>query len=94
MPPIVKFCVYRLLSVFVTLLIITAVLYGIVMLVPPEERATLYLPKGMRSNITLKQIEVMFEKIIERRHLRDPFVIMKSSSTRSKIKIYQESLSC
>ncbi|MGE5222580.1 MAG: ABC transporter permease [Omnitrophica WOR_2 bacterium] len=75
MPPILKFLIVRLLSVFITLLIITAILYGIVMLAPPEERATLYLPKGMRSDIKPEQIEAMIEKIVERRHLRDPYPV-------------------
>lgn len=34
----------RLLALPLTLLIITAALYGVIMLAPPEERAQLYIP--------------------------------------------------
>ena len=34
----------RLLSIPITLLVITATLYGIIMMAPAEERAALYLP--------------------------------------------------
>ncbi|MBN1977092.1 MAG: hypothetical protein JW918_06790 [Anaerolineae bacterium] len=46
MPPILKFIVRRLLAVPITLLVITVVLYGIVMLAPIEARVSLYEPQG------------------------------------------------
>jgi hypothetical protein len=44
MPPLLKQLLLRLLALPLTLLIITAALYGIVMLAPAEERAQLYIP--------------------------------------------------
>ena len=47
MPPLVRFIISRLLAMPVTLLIVTAVLYGFVMMTPPEVRAELYYGQGV-----------------------------------------------
>jgi peptide/nickel transport system permease protein len=74
MPPFVQFVIRRFLVIPVSLVIITMVLYGGVMLTPPEARATLYYPKNFRvpSEERLRQFN---EVIIKRHHLRDPFPI-------------------
>lgn len=46
MPSIVQYMIRRILLIPVTLVIITMVMYGAVMLTPPEARVQLYLPKG------------------------------------------------
>ena len=46
MSPFTRYFLRRLVILPVTLLIITLVMYGAVMLTPPEARVTLYLPKG------------------------------------------------
>ena len=46
MPPFLQFVIRRFLVIPVSLLIITMVLYGGVMLTPPIARAQLYLPPG------------------------------------------------
>ena len=75
MSPFSRFLFTRLFSIPVTLLIVTAGLYGIVMLTPPEIRASLYLPQNMRSNMTEEQLQRLIDNIIKTHHLRDPFPI-------------------
>jgi len=74
MPPIIRFIASRLFSIFVTLFIVTAVLFGIVMLTPPDIRATLYMPKTNRP-LTDEQYQALVEKSIEKYHLRDPYPV-------------------
>ncbi|MGB8981044.1 MAG: ABC transporter permease [Anaerolineales bacterium] len=75
MPPFLQFLIRRFLAIPVSLAIITMVLYGGVMLTPPEARATLYYPPRMKPNMTEEQMRHYQETIIKRYHLRDPFLI-------------------
>jgi len=75
MPPLLRFFIGRLISVLVTLFIITAVLYGIVMLTPAETRATLYLPKRLSSRMTEEQYQNLINQIIDRNHLNESYPI-------------------
>jgi len=75
MPPFLQFLIRRFLAIPVSLIIITMVLYGGVMLTPPEARATLYYPPRMKPNMTEEQMRRYQETIIKRYHLRDPFLI-------------------
>lgn len=75
MPPFLQFVIRRFLVIPVSLVIITMVLYGGVMLTPPEARATLYYPPRMNPNMSEEQMRRFQEAIIERHHLRDPFLI-------------------
>jgi peptide/nickel transport system permease protein len=75
MPPFLQFVIRRFLVIPVSLLIITMVLYGGVMLTPPEARASLYYPPRMNPNMSEEQLRRFQEKIIERYHLREPFLI-------------------
>ena len=75
MPPFLQFVIRRFLVIPVSLVIITMVLYGGVMLTPPEARATLYYPPRMNPNMTEEQMLRYQEMIIERHHLRDPFLV-------------------
>jgi len=68
-----KFIVGRLLAIPVTLFVITALLYGIVMFAPPEERANLYWPPHTRPNLSQEQIDAMLEQIMEDHGLRDSY---------------------
>lgn len=74
MPPFLQFVIRRFIAVPVSLLLITMVLYGGVMLSPPEARASLYMPENMQ-NITPERLRNLQEIIIERYHLRDPFLV-------------------
>ena len=75
MPPFLQFVIRRFLVIPVSLVIITMVLYGGVMLTPPEARATLYYPPRMNPNMTEAQLLQFQESIIKRYHLREPFLI-------------------
>lgn len=72
MPSLVKFVLRRLAAIPVTLLLITAVLYGLLMFSPPTARAQLYMPRGESHNPNLRP-EVLLEQIIVSKGLRDPF---------------------
>lgn len=75
MPPLLQFIIRRFLVVPVSLVVITMVLYGGVMLTPPEARAQLYFPERMNQNLTDEQLARYTETIIERYHLRDPYLV-------------------
>ena len=74
MPPFLQFLIRRILAIPVTLFFITLVLFGGVMLTPPEARAALYMPNSQR-NLTDEQEKRLIEFAIERHHLRDPLPI-------------------
>ena len=74
MPPIVGFLIRRILAVPLTLIVITATLYGIAMLAPPARRAYLYLPPKVGIDDVLPDDPLM-KNLIKERHLDEPFVI-------------------
>jgi peptide/nickel transport system permease protein len=76
MPPILRFLAYRLISIPITLLIVTMVLYGFVMLTPPEVRATLYYSGGVNlDKMTDEQIRRLNDRIITQFHLAGPYPV-------------------
>ena len=74
MPPFLQYLIRRFLVIPVSLLIITMVLYGGVMLTPPEARATLYYPPNL-GHMTEEQLRKYNERLIERYHLRAAFPV-------------------
>jgi peptide/nickel transport system permease protein len=74
MPPFLQFLIRRLLLMPVSLFIITFLLYGGVMLTPPEVRATLYVPSKYRVK-SEEQYRRYIEIIIRNKHLKDPLPI-------------------
>lgn len=74
MPPFLQFVIRRFLVIPVSLVIITMVLYGGVMLTPPEARATLFYPPNRRI-VSEKQDQQFRELTIKTHHLRDPYLI-------------------
>jgi peptide/nickel transport system permease protein len=74
MPSIVKYLLRRLLAIPVSLIIITMVLYGFIMLTPVEERASLYLPQKA-GRMSVQGLANLTERIIVEHGLRDPFPI-------------------
>lgn len=74
MPPIVGFLARRILAVPLTLIVITAMLYGIAMLAPPARRAYLYLPPKTSVDDVLPDDPLM-KNIIAERHLDEPFLV-------------------
>jgi peptide/nickel transport system permease protein len=74
LPPFVKFLIRRVLALLLTLIVISAILYGFIMLTPPEARATLYLPASNRI-LSEEQLQRQIDQIIKAKHLRDPYPI-------------------
>ena len=74
MPPMLKFLIRRLAAIPITLFVITAVLYGIIMLAPAETRAQLYMPRGDSHNPHLRP-EVLLQQIIQEKGLNDPYPV-------------------
>lgn len=70
---LLKFFLRRLLAIPVTLFFITAVLYGIIMLAPAEERAMLYWPPRTRSNMSAELEQTKLNQIIEENGLNKSY---------------------
>jgi peptide/nickel transport system permease protein len=76
MPPLLQFLIRRLFSALVTFLVITATLYGFVMLTPVEVRVELYMPKSINPDrLPPEVIANLREQMIKRYHLRDPYPV-------------------
>ena len=80
MPPFLQFLIRRIFAMFVSLVIITLVLYAGVMLTPPEARARLYVPPGQGGERTT---ETRINKIIGQYHLDDPYIVQYGYWARS-----------
>ncbi len=63
----------KLLRAILTLILITAVLYAMVMLTPPQTRAELYMPKRTSPRMTEEQYQKLIDDIIIKYQLNDPF---------------------
>jgi peptide/nickel transport system permease protein len=74
MPPFARFLIRRVIAIPVTFILVTAVLYGLLMLTPPETRASLYMPRNA-SRMTVQGIRNMTNRIIETHHLNDPYPV-------------------
>ncbi|MDK2980464.1 MAG: peptide/nickel transport system permease protein [Chloroflexota bacterium] len=75
------FLTRRLLLIPITLLVITVILYGIVMLMPLETRISLYMPKS--NSMAAGWQERMRTKIIDTHHLDQPFPVQYAYWLRS-----------
>ena len=83
MSPFVQFVIRRFLMIPISLILITMLLYAGVMLTPAEARASLYFPPKMNPNMSEKQLLNYQDKIIERYHLRDPYIVQYGYWVRS-----------
>jgi peptide/nickel transport system permease protein len=72
MPPFLQFLLRRIFAMFISLVVITMVLYAGVMLTPPEARARLYLPPGKGGE---RATEQYIQNIIDKNHLNDPYLV-------------------
>ncbi|OIN89211.1 MAG: hypothetical protein AUJ21_10035 [Anaerolineae bacterium CG1_02_58_13] len=72
MPPFLQFLIRRIFAMFVSLVVITMLLYAGVMLTPPEARARLYLPPGKGGE---RATEQYIQNIIDKNHLNDPYLV-------------------
>jgi peptide/nickel transport system permease protein len=75
MPPLLKFILRRLFFMLISFLVITAVLYAGIMLIPPETRAELYMPKNFSPRMTEEMIQNMIDRIIEHNQLNAPYPV-------------------
>jgi ABC-type dipeptide/oligopeptide/nickel transport system permease component len=69
---LLKQILLRLLAIPITLLVITATLYGIIMLAPAEERASLYLPPRPPP-MTEEAMQNVLNRLVEEHGLNDPY---------------------
>jgi peptide/nickel transport system permease protein len=69
-----RFLAFRLFSVLLTMVVITAVLYAIVMMTPPEVRAEIYIPRGMNlDRLSPEQMQQYINRIVKENGLNDPY---------------------
>lgn len=69
-----RFLLARILSALLTLIVITAMLYAVIMTVPLEDRAMLYVPTGVNlDRFPEKQRQAYMQRIIKRYGLNDPY---------------------
>lgn len=76
MPPLLKFIVRRMLTIPITLLVITAVLYGIIMFTPADQRAMLYFPSSAGADrMSPEQMQRLIDRIIIEHGLDQPYPV-------------------
>lgn len=80
MPPLLQFVIRRLFFAILSLIVITMVLYGGVMLTPPEARAQLYIPKGKGGE---NASENYLRQLIKAHHLDEPYLTQYGHWVRS-----------
>lgn len=85
MPPIVKYFLRRLIAIPISLVLITMVLYGFMMLTPPEERASLFLPRRS-DRLTTERLQRLTQEIIKEKGLDKPFPVQYVSWATSLLK--------
>lgn len=83
MPPFLQFLIRRIFAMFVSLVVITMVLYAGVMLTPPEARARLYVPPGKTGDHTAT--EAFINSLIRQYHLDEPYLVQYGYWARSLI---------
>ncbi len=85
MPPFLKYLIRRLISIPISLMLITMVLYGFMMLTPPQERASLYYPRRV-DRLTPERIQRLTEEIIEKHGLNQPYPVQYVNWAASLVK--------
>lgn len=73
MSSLLKYFLNRLLTIPITLLVTTAILFAIIMQAPAEERAMLYFPPRTRPDMTPEQFNDIRENIIKEHGFDDPY---------------------
>lgn len=72
MPPLLQFLLRRFFFAFVSMILITMILYAGVMLTPPEARARLYLPAGKGGE---RATEAYVARLVREHHLDEPYLV-------------------
>ena len=75
LPPMLKFLIRRLLSAFITFFVITATIYGMILLTPAETRARLYMGRKVRVGIDPEIERRAVEATIRRFGMNDPYPV-------------------
>jgi peptide/nickel transport system permease protein len=73
--PVLRFLLSRLSHLLVTLLVVTAALYAIVMIEPVEERAALFLPPRFSPYQSPEAAQRILDRIIRENYLDQPYPI-------------------
>jgi ABC-type dipeptide/oligopeptide/nickel transport system permease component len=74
MPPFLQFLIRRIIAIFLSLLIITILLYAGVMMTPPETRVQLFYHPNA-THMTEEQLAHSIQVFIQRFHLNEPFPV-------------------
>jgi peptide/nickel transport system permease protein len=82
MPPFLQFLIRRIFAMFVSLVVITMVLYAGMMITPPEARARIYLPPGKGGE---RATEAFINVLIKKYHLDQPYLVQYGYWARSLI---------
>jgi ABC-type dipeptide/oligopeptide/nickel transport system permease component len=72
---VARFLLSRLAYVALTLFVVTAALYGIIMLAPVEARASLYLPPRIPQNQSAEVAQRILERLIREHKLDQPYPV-------------------
>lgn len=75
MQPILRFLIKRLISIPITLFILTAVVYGIIMITPARIRAVEYMPSNLPNFYTPADTRKLIELEIKRNQLDAPYPV-------------------
>lgn len=73
MPPFLQFLIRRIFAMFISLVVITMVLYAGIMLTPPEARARLYVPPGKGGDHPAS--DAFINSLIRQYHLDEPYLV-------------------
>jgi len=73
-PPLLTFLLGRIATALLTILIITAIIYAIVMLIPMEARAAVYLPDEYKPKSD-EQMHRMIDVLVREHGLDDPYPV-------------------
>ncbi len=73
--PFTSYILRRLAAIPLTLLIVTAVIYALIMIADPLERASLYLPPNIPTYMTQERMEQVINQIVEEHGLDDPYPV-------------------
>lgn len=72
---LLRFFVQRLWAVLVTLLFITAIIFGTVLLAPVETRAQLYMSSHIREGLSAQTFQNYLDRIIREHGMDDPYPV-------------------
>jgi ABC-type dipeptide/oligopeptide/nickel transport system permease component len=75
MGPLLKFLARRVFFALLTIILVSIVMYFVVYLSPVEVRVDLFMPKNFGPQMTEEQIARLRDRITEKNHLNDAFIV-------------------